>query len=484
MMASKAIAHLAFMLIAVVLARSLNRAEFGTFNQVWLVNKSLLYLFELGLPVSVYYFLPRLAGDRQKGFILQTLLSLTLFAIPFSLVMYLLADPLALHFHNPQLAHYLRLFALYPLVTLPAIATEPILLSLERTGKAALFESATKMAMIAAVAAAAILGRGLDGVFQALIAYGIAQSLLGIWLVWQPVRRLKLKFSLADWRTQLTYAAPYGFSTLAGALNYQIDKVLVSLFNPPAVFAVYAAGAFEIPLGGVTSLPVVSVMMGELTQKFADGDIQGFLQLWHQSMRKLALLVFAVTGFLMVFAEPVVTGLFSAKYADSVWPFRTYLLFSPLRITVLDYVLAALGKTRSVFQAQLVAAIANAAFGYLLIQRIGWLGAAFCAVASGYLFSSLLIWQIQQRLQVSLGQIVPWADLAKVAWVAIAAGIGSFPVLFLPLGTVGKLGIGFLLYGTIYWLGNLKTQAMAAGEVKTLVSWALSKTQARINKRQ
>ena len=133
---------------------------------------------------------------------------------------------------------------------------------------------------------------------------------------------IKFRFSLADWKSQIAFSAPYGFATLAGALNYQVDKVLIALFYPPAVFALYAAGAFEIPLAGVTSVPVVSVIMGELTKKFTSGDIEGFLQLWHQSMLKLALPVFAVAAFLMVFAEPVVVGLFSSEYADSVWPFR------------------------------------------------------------------------------------------------------------------------------------------------------------------
>jgi len=71
MMLSKAISHGCFLLIAVVLARSLERTDFGTFNQVWLVNKSLLYLFALGLPVSVYYFLLRLLDAKIKNFILQ-----------------------------------------------------------------------------------------------------------------------------------------------------------------------------------------------------------------------------------------------------------------------------------------------------------------------------------------------------------------------------------------------------------------------------
>src|SRR5207249_7039742 len=130
MMMSKAVSHLCFMLIAVILARSLPPVEFGTFNQVWLVNRTMIYLLALGLPVSVYYFLPRLPSAEIKGFILQTMLGLALLAIPFSIGMYTLADTLALYFHNPALAHYLRLFAIFPLVTMPTISTDAILISL------------------------------------------------------------------------------------------------------------------------------------------------------------------------------------------------------------------------------------------------------------------------------------------------------------------------------------------------------------------
>src|SRR5439155_3873505 len=190
----------------------------------------------MGLPVSVYYFLPRLVESKRKGFILQTMLSLALLALPFSISMYVLADTLAAYFHNPALAHYLRLFAIYPLLTLPTVSTDAILISLGRTGNAALFEVVTKLTMIAAVAAAAFVGNSLDLVFKALLLYGAVQSVLGIWMVWRPLRGMGFSFSLREWQSQIAYAAPYGFSTIAGILNTQVDKVLIALFHPPAVF--------------------------------------------------------------------------------------------------------------------------------------------------------------------------------------------------------------------------------------------------------
>jgi O-antigen/teichoic acid export membrane protein len=470
MMVSKAISHGCYLLVAVVLARSLEVAEFGTFNQVWLVNKSLVFLFGLGLPVSVYYFLARLPDPKKKSFILQTIASLAVLALPFAISMYAFADWLARYFHNPALAHSLRLFAIYPLLTLPTISTDAILIGLGRTRQAALFDIVTTTAMLAAVTASATLGHRVDLVFKALLAYGIVQSLLAGWLVWRPVRRMASHFSGSDLKAQLAYAAPYGLAALVGVLNYQVDKVLIALFYPLAVFAVYAVGAFEIPLAGVTSVPVVSVIMGELTRKFTSGDIEGFLRLWHQSMLKLALPVFAVAGYLLVVAGPVVVGMYSSKYEDSVGLFRIYLLFLALRITVLEQVLAALGDTRFVFKAQAVALLVNVALGYLLMRAVGWFGPAISALLVGYLFGAMVMVRIRSRLNVGFGRLVPWLDLGRVAVVAILAAGGAAAVAQLGGNPVWKVGAGFLVFATIYLLGNLWTGAITAGDFRTLWS--------------
>jgi hypothetical protein len=83
-----------------------------------------------------------------------------------------LAGPL---FNNPVLAYYLRLFAIYPLITLPTVSTDAILIGLDRTKHAALFEIATKTAMVVAVAAAGSTSARSD--FQGAIVHGVAQSL-------------------------------------------------------------------------------------------------------------------------------------------------------------------------------------------------------------------------------------------------------------------------------------------------------------------
>ena len=471
MMLSSAVAHACQLLVATVLAHALTRPDFGTFNQLWLVHKSLIYLFALGLPVSVYYFLPRLPDRRKKGFVAQTMLWLAGLALPLALAMYSLSEPVARRFQNPDLAHYLRLFAAYSLLILPTSAADAILIALGRTALAAVFQVATKVGMIVAVSVAAALGASLDVVVEAIILSGVAEALLGMWLVWRSVRHLPWESSFAQWRSQIRYATPYGLSALVGMLNSQVDKVLIALTYRPAVFALYAAGAFEIPLAGVTSLPMMSVALGELAKKFSAGDVDGFLRLWHRSMVKLAVLVFAVTAFFMVFANLIITFLFSSKYAEGVWLFRLYLLFLPLRITVLDQVLASLGDTRSAFKAQAVTLIGNVVLGAVAMRTIGWFGPAVSALAMGYVWGALILSTIASRTGVGISRLVPWSELGRVAMVATLAGAIAASVKVLPLAPVPTLALGFAVYAVVYLAGSLKTNAITMKDIDLLRGW-------------
>jgi O-antigen/teichoic acid export membrane protein len=172
-----------------------------------------------------------------------------------------------------------------------------------------------------------------------------------------------------------------------------------------------------------------------------------------------------------VFAEPVITGLFSSQYAASVWPFRIYLLFLPLRITALGQVLASLGATKFVLTAITAALILNMVLGFVLIQSIGWVGPALSAVCSGYLFATLVLVQMHKRLRIGLDRLVPWKALGQVGLTAVLAAAGSLPVMLLQIGPVWKLAAGFAIYATIYLMGNLKTNAITRSDIETVRSW-------------
>jgi O-antigen/teichoic acid export membrane protein len=175
----------------------------------------------------------------------------------------------------------------------------------------------------------------------------------------------------------------------------------------------------------------------------------------------------------MVFAEPVVTGLFSSTYAPSVWPFRIFLLFLPLRITVLDQVLASLGETRFIFTSHALALGVNVVLGSALMWSAGWLGPAIAATLTGYAYAALILTKIGARLEVAPVRLVPWPALGRIALVAALAGAGSAPIALLDVGPVAKLGVGLLVFGTIYVLGSLRVHALTRHDLEAVRAWVL-----------
>src|SRR4030095_14879998 len=134
----------------------------------------------------------------------------------------------------------------------------------------------------------------------------------------------------------------------------------------------------------------------------------------------------------------------------SVWPFRIFLLFVPMRITILEQVLASLGETKFVFKAQVVTMIVNILFGYVLIRWIGWLGPALCAVLTGYVFAALITFEIRDRLNVSLNRLVPWQLLLRVGLVAILAAACSAAVALLGTSLLWTLGASLVVFVAVY----------------------------------
>src|SRR5690554_3309249 len=61
------------LLIPVVLARALSVSDYGTFKQFFLVSSTLYLVLGLGVPQSLYYFLPRAEPGERRALLFHTL---------------------------------------------------------------------------------------------------------------------------------------------------------------------------------------------------------------------------------------------------------------------------------------------------------------------------------------------------------------------------------------------------------------------------
>src|SRR5204863_7348555 len=119
------------------------------------------------------------------------------------------------------------------------------------------------------------------------------------------------------------------------------------------------------------------------------GNRPAALTLWHDTVYKLAALMFPMTVFLVVAARPMITGLFTMKYAGSVPIFLVFSLTIPFAAFAVDAVLRAYAQTRFL----LVMNIVRFALIVLLIAPLLWgfglIGAVLVTILATAVFKVL-----------------------------------------------------------------------------------------------
>ena len=434
------------LVLFVLLSHLLAAPEYGTFRQVWLVNKGLLDVLALGVPLSVYYFVPRLSDDHKRRFVAQSLLVLAGLGLVLAAGVFIGAPVLARTFNNPEIEPLLRLFALYPLFAMPVSGLESVLLSLGRSAQYSVFLIVDRVALVATAAAAVLLSRSLHTLFLALVGFGVIELLAGAWLAWYAIGHLPRG---GDWRIvdQLRFALPSGLANLVDVINVEVDKLMAAAFFTVSEFASFANGAFEVPFLGVIVGSVGAILLPEFSREHERGDRAAIARLWHAAITRVAKLLAPATVFLFVMAGDVVQLLFSSKYADSVPIFRVYLLILLPKLAWYGPTLVTLGRNRAPFYGSLIAVASNILLSYLLIRWIGLPGPAVATVITAHLLMLYYVALLRRTLHLRWAEAFPLGPVLRTIVVAAIPGLVILPLTGLEeLGRMGRLALGGVVF--------------------------------------
>lgn len=448
-----------------LLSRTLPPEVYGSFRQVWMINKGLIEIFSLGLPLSILYYLARLP-DQQKGwFIARSVALLCAGATATGVAIFLAADLIAEAFGNPPIAPLLRMFAVYPVLIAPSLAVNNVLVAEGRVIRLVYFSVASRAAVLAAGAVGVALGGNLATLFTLILIAGVLEITAALLLLRAAARAAGVTDRPGQLerpptiREQFAIALPTGLSNMVGIINQELDKLIIAGSFTVAQFARYANGAMEIPLLGTIVSSVSTVLMPEFTRRFGDGDRRGVLTLWHDSVCTVGLMQFPVLIFFGVYATDVIVLLFSDTYRESAIVFQIYILASVPRLTWYGTLLVAIGRNKAPLYGSLVALAINVVLNVLLIQWIGFLGPAIATVLASWGVTVFFLSRIRSALQVGWGEVFPWRRLTSILVVGGTAALalaGLDRVVSLP--TIAHLAVGGLLYTLVLlalyrWLG-------------------------------
>jgi len=384
---SKVLIRLSGIVSAAFLARLLTQVDYAAYRQTILSFHLVEPFLVLGLSQALVYFIPRDRGN-SRSILTGNLIILFIMGSIFFLGMWMGGNELlASRFNNPVLKRLLLIYSPYGILALPLTTIGGCLLACNRVKSLAIFEVISRVVGLVLVISFVLIWRNPTAAVAGIIVGTAIMFFPGLKLMYSAAAAGSWAPSRINMKAQLNFGIPLGLASLIGMISINLDKLLVSSFFSPEQFAIYVNGAVEVPLVGIITGSVVAILIPEFAESYKKGDYGIVIDLWQRAMIKCALIMFPLMFYLFLMAPEVMTVLFSSKYTESYIPFRIYLLLFPMRITNFGALLMAAGLSRLIMIRTIGALLINLILSYILINYIGYIGAAVGTLVTAYTWS-------------------------------------------------------------------------------------------------
>lgn len=435
-----------------VMARLLTMTELAAYRQTLLTYQIAVPFLGLGLSAAIYFYLPD-EKKRRRGIVLDAVLLSALMGMLYSLFIVLGGNHLlAQRFDNPAIAQTLLFMIPLPVFALPAVLVSAVLVVSEKITLLSVFNVVSNLALGLTVVVVCWFSKSPEAMIAARVGVLIFSGIIAIGLMFRYAPKDEWRPKLGNMRAMAAYGFPLSIAMAVGTLSLQLDKLIVSVMSTPELFAIYSNGAMEIPIIGIVTGTISTVMIVDFRRSFSARDYVESKRLYHLVPIKTSLFLFPAMAFLAVCAKPFILVLYSEKYVDSTLPFLLYLLIIPSR-TILLGGMAALGKGRIILRNSVVLLAINVALSIPLVSYFGYLGAVWGTIIALYIWGiPSALYEVSRSLQCRFIEMYPWRAVGKnLAWsmvpvfptfVCLQSLQGALPVT--------QLFVCFGLYSLIY----------------------------------
>ncbi len=471
LIAGKTLAFAATFALPLIIVRRLSPFQVGVYQQVFLVINTLVTVLPLSVSLSAYYFLPR-EPERAR----QIVLNICLYSLGVGAVAWaaLATFPgfISRVLANPQLSGYSHWIGVAATLLLLGATLEPVSVARGDMKTATAFIVGSSVARGILMAAAALFFSSVSALVWAIVIFGAAQSAVTLLYLHLRYPGFWRAFDSRMALRQLRYAAPLGFSGILWYSETDLHNYFVSHLAGTLAFAIYSYGTFDIPLAGIVTEGVATVMIPRLSLLQKAGDHRQIVQIIAAAMRKLAFLIFPIAGVLLVTSREFILFFFTQRFAAAIPIFRINLCLLPLATIVTDPVIRAytafhptLVRLRIVLFALICAAL------WFFTSRYGGLGAIAVVVSARYLETGIIALLLRPIVGIQPQDIRLLRDPAKLAAAAVVAGAVT-ELARLSLAGARPFDV-LAVCGTVYLIAYLV--AVAALRVPTAGEWATAR---------
>lgn len=439
----------------IVLARLLSQADFGTYRQLFLINQLLWAISFSAFPASLLFFAGRALGDAEKAAIVRQHLYIVSGLGFLVFLTLLVSGPLiGLMLNNPEIVQLMPIFAVFPAAYMLSSLLGPSLIAKGATHLLPRLTGGLALINSIPVLLVAWMGGALQQIVGATALASIASAAvcLGI-ILYKTSTAHRLKS--VNLRPILGYSFPLLATAALGLLGLRLDQIAVSHFFGPAVFAIYAVGAFELPIYSLVKSSSASVLLPELSQAVREQNWSRVLSIWQDMQWKNAAMIMPVSAGLFVYSHEFVEVLFGHEYSEAAPIFAVFTLLGPVRATTFNLVLRAMGRTRTELAGTSLFVMLAAALIYMFAPLYGIVAAALAVIGAlcAYCILLLLLTVSASDNALRVLQLLPpWLPLTYGILLILFAGLrfgtvqfDVVPVVALGLCISATIAISFLL---------------------------------------
>ncbi len=397
-------------------------ARFGLYKLAFLIAITTTRLLNMGITASLYYFLPRDRGEGQP-YVVQALLFLSAMGIAAAAGITLFRDPIAIALNSPALAELLPIVALMVLLVLPGDVVLSLPVIDRRPVLGAGIHAGSHLVRAGMLIGAALLFRSVEAVVWAG-AIGASVKVVAL-LIYVSFRgRGEASNPRADlMREQFKYALPFAVAVAFEAALASFHQFYVKGHVTDSMFAIYAAGSFQVPVIDMLVASVAEVVLVRASAAWERNDLVELRRIWEGGMARLAIMIVPVWMISELLAPDVIGFVFGPTFLDATWIFRLFLVALLLYLIIDHAILRATGDTGYLLKASAAGFISSVVALFLLAPHNLMIGAilAFVIGIAVVRFSGLYL--VARRLQIPLSRAFPWKPFLAANLTGLAVAI-------------------------------------------------------------
>ena len=392
---SQSFIALLFILTDFIFSKQLTVAEFGVWKEIFFFFNLGIPLLAFGLPEGYKYFI---AKEKNISFYFNNLLfALIAIALLLLLVLGILNILHLLNFIN--LGNYYGYSLLFPLPLLAFLLNKSLRYSYINFNEA---EKLTKLSLYGAIGSLILI---VSGIFllnehndililiAILIYFGIFFFPTLMYFKNFPSPSIRLTFNKEALKKMMVYGLPLYLATFAGLLSNYLDKLIVNVSSDETTFAIFAVGAFEIPIFAMLSAAFSQQIFPKMVRHIDEGQENRAKNLWIETTKKVSLITYPIILIIMFFSEEIIFLVYNENYEASVILFKTYLLVALFRNNSYGILLTAKGETKVVTKIAIVVLLLNLVISICLFYFYGLRGVVFGTLISAFIFISLVLYK-------------------------------------------------------------------------------------------